>query len=326
MTMKRSVAALFGAASLAAGVFMAGCESTTSTPVATPPTAPTMPMAVALNDSTVRIKWNLSSEDATSTGYSLQATEGTNTISRTVAKGVNIYTFTGLKSATKYTFTVRTRKDSLTSSAISIDWATAKRFTGGVVWEPRATAGSGFNLATNSNKLIADGRMWDICADTIADKDDMVFSCPGASGFTDGNGVFFNPALAGVRANMTMMVADSGANGLVARTMVVNSLDSAYESAALGTGGRMREMGAEVPFGNVNSTVLYVVTKDGNYAKILLKSVGGKVVQGTKAGRDRKIEFDYMYQTTANLPHALVSNGKAIGPVKFVAKNSTVIE
>lgn len=305
--MKRRLLAL----SLAmVGAFFAGCEDTsTNTPVTFIPAPPSNPMALSLSDTSVRLKWTPSPSESNTAfkGYLIKATSGSRTfVTDTIPAGQTIVDLLGLDANKIYTFTIVACTKDTVSSSISIEWAGAKRFRGIRAYETASTNGSGIRLSDGANLTIANGTQWDVCLDTRTDggQDNWAFGSPQASTYTDTLGYFIRGAQAGQKAKDTWVFCDSTSQGPVPYFVVADSLEAVFESRALGTGKMQNVQIMLENLQNQNrSVVFYVKTAEGNFAKILLKAVGGSVLQGSAP--NRYVEIDYSFQTAVNVPYAL---------------------
>lgn len=304
--MKRRLLAL----SLAiVGAFFAGCEDTsTNTPVTFIPAPPSNPMALSLSDTSVRLKWTPSPSESNTAfkGYRIKATSGSQTFNPiTTSPGQTVVDVLGLDAGKTYTFTIVAYTSDTVSSSISIVWAGAKRFRGIRAYETASTNGSGIRLSDGANLTIANGTQWDVCLDTRTDggQDNWAFGSPQASTYTDTLGYFIRGAQAGQKAKVTAVFSDSTTQGYMPYFVVADSLEAVFESQALGTGKKQVQIMLENLQNQNRSVVFYVKTAEGNFAKILLKAVGGSVLQGSAP--NRYVEIDYSFQTAVNVPYAL---------------------
>lgn len=291
---------------ITSGMFLAGCEDTsTNTPVTFVPAPPSNPMALSLSETSIRLKWTASPSESNADmlGYKIFVNSGSQSFTPiTVGKGQTIINITGLDAGKVYTFKIVAYTKDTVSSAISIDWAGAKRFVGIRAFETNSANGSGIRLRDGANLTIADATEWDLCLDTrqVGGQDNWAFGSPQASTYTDNNGRFLRGPHMGELAKVTAIFCDPGPTPYV---VLADSLEAVFESAALGTGKQPYQIMLENLQNGGGSRVFYVKTAEGNFAKVLLKSFGGQLLRGTAP--NRYVEIDYSFQTAANIPYAL---------------------
>lgn len=322
--MKQRLIVLF---SLAMGALVVGCEDTsTNTPVKFIPAPPSNLMALSLSETSVRLKWTPSPSESNAefVGYRIIASSQGQTFNPiTTGKGQTIVDIAGLDVGKKYTFTIVAYTRDTASSSISIEWAGARRFRGIRAFETASANGSGIRLSDGANLTIASGTEWDLCLDTrvVGGQDNWAFGSPGASTYTDDNGLFLRGAQAGQRAKATVVFSDSNTVGnttyYTPYFVVADSLEGVFESQAIGTGKKMVQIMLENLQNQTRSVVFYVMVAPDNsatpnlsqyrFAKVLLKAAGGSVLQGSSP--NRYVEIDYSLQTAAGVPYALVQGG-----------------
>lgn len=313
----KSICLLATIAVVSSALFI-GCEdSGTDTPVAFVPAPPSSPMALSLTETSIRLKWTASPSETNSAfvGYRITATSGAQTFNPiNVPKGQTIVDIVGLDEGKKYTFTIQAYTADTVSSAISIEWAGARRFRNIRAFETASANGSGIRLSDGANLTIANGTQWDLCLDTrpVGGQDDWAFGSPQASTYTDDQGRFIRGAQAGQLAKATVLFSDSTAQAVTPYTVVADSLEAVFESAALGSGKKVYQIMVEKLQIANRSLICYVRTQEGNFAKVLLKAVGGSILQGTAP--NRYVEVDYSYQTAVNVPYALVTGAVPSAP------------
>ena len=273
------------------------CESETSPedPVETKPAAPTELAATSLSATEVGLKWNVVADTARKS-YVITVvnmddnSSGDVTIADPNATNVAI---SGLVEGTVYSFTVRAVNNTVQSDPSStIMWSPASRQTAQLrLYETSSQQGSGIELPANAGLTIAAGRLWDICLDTRNESFDI--GSPTASSYT------------------TAEDQPKFPNGDVARVTLIgkiwpntSSLDEVYESVDL-TSETLEEALLNfnlqerdgLPFAFV------VKTENGNFAKVLVKATGGKLLQGTAP--DRYVDLEISYQNGADVPYAV---------------------
>lgn len=298
--MRFSKLALLGAFILTLGI--AGCNENDN-PV-TPPTAPNAPtglMATSRSATSIGLKWTAPATGVTPTGYSIKYTPvGGTAQTMDVATTSTTADITGLVEGTIYTITVSAKNSTAVSTASSaVMWAPAKRLTGTFkIYSSKSTTnGSGLRFNPADVLKIADGPEWDICFD---DKDGRpLVGSPGVSGYVDGNNQFPGQKDAKIVA-------------LGRDYLGVNSLDDIYDVDSLSvapTGGFKEVLKdlSTVPDKTKGYGFVVRSRKDPatvNFAKVLVKSDGTKLVQGTAP--EQYIEVEVSYQTITNTPFALV--------------------
>jgi len=90
------------------------------------------------------------------------------------------------------------------------------------------------------------------------------------------------------------------------------SLDDVFETQALGdaTVNMKPDSARYIRVDNFsNNIVFFARTVEGNFAKILVKAAGGKLLQGTSP--NRYVEMDISYQSAVNVPYAFVRGGNS---------------
>lgn len=268
------------------------------------PKAPEPPVnleATSLNSTSIKIKWDLAPSDKNNWSafkdYQLYVTPPpTNPV--TIAKGVNVYTATGLTEGTVYTFTLKARytnnKESTTGAIIQ--WSPATRFVTTdngepiKVYETASSLGSGlqlYNAAGNAPSVVtvANGGQWNLGLDTR----------------TSGK-LIFGPAKA-IDYNYSSTPQTTEMN--VDNFFDVLSLDEVFDSQALDA-GTLREETLDLNSQNATNGFVFIVRAQNgskwNYAKVHIKKVGGVILQGTAP--NRYIECNISYQMTAGVPYA----------------------
>lgn len=278
---------LLAAATLVA-LIMVGCNENTTDPTDAVPNAPTGLMATSNSSTKITVKWTAPTA-GTFTGYKLKVTgtglDTTFTISDKTAIG---YFVDNLTNGTKYTFALSSVNGTASSAtAASISWSPSTRFTeinGNTIrlYETASTRGSGLRLYNETTKLpevmnIAAGSSWDFAIDNKGIADSVDTGSPGALSFV----------IAPRRVTLMGKIYSN-----------VSSLDDIYESADLTASV---EGAYTLPNAATGGYCMVLKTADGNFAKVLVKSVGGKILQGTAP--DRYCEVEIAYQTAKNVPH-----------------------
>lgn len=304
--MKSLVSKVTLAASLA--VALAACSDSTTDPItpANKPAAVTAVMATSgAQTGSVRIKWTGDSAKAATglTGYRITVKDGSTTVkTENAAKTDSIYTVTGLTDGKMYSFEVVTVAGTEVSTAKSVSWAPAKRYSGTfkIYSSKSSNFGSGLALNTGEVLKVADGDKWDICLD---DKDGRpLIGSPGASGYVDDNFMFL-----GAPTKEAKSVA-IGREYLRVATLDdvfdVSSLDQTLDTTQAFS-EKLKNL-ADAPAGGYAFVVRSRVNAQTvNFAKVLVRQVGGSYVQNASSN-DAFVEVEVSYQTVTNLPYALV--------------------
>lgn len=274
-----------------ASLITVGCNENTDVVTDTVPAAPTSFMATSYGVDKIGLKWT--APTGTYTGYKLKmSAAGMSDTTFTFSSATQPpFVISGLTEGVKYTFALSSVNGTLVSTtAPTMTWSPATRFTKDAsgndirVYENASSKGSGlslYNPLTGFPEVLnvnPTGSLWDIGIDLDETTDILDAGSPGALNFK-----INNPRVT--------LVGQLHSN--------VSSLDSIFESADLS----VSQQGA-YPLNNVTTGgyAFVVKTADGNYAKVLIKSQLGKLLQGTKG--DRYVNMEISYQKTAGVPHA----------------------
>ncbi len=301
MTLRKSMSAVFAFTALATALFLSSCNDTTTTPVAFVPSAPSNLKAMSINDSTIRIMFDASSSES-NTGfkkYMLTAVSGTATTTFEIPKGsgspgwVELHPLAAGKS---WTMSLVAVGDS-NSSAATLTWATATRYPNLRAYSAASDLGSGLNLKNGTQLTIKAADEWDLCFDTNSGS--INFGSPSLSGYTIGtprNTYFFGP----------------DTNSIY--NIPCDSLNFVFDSYALNdpNGPRKSKFQTQFDVAGSQGFVCYCLTQDNNFAKIFIKSAGGKIVQHDSHGD--YVEVDASVQRTSLIPYALKQNMGFDGP------------
>ena len=311
---------------LAGAFFIGGCNENTSDPTTTTkPNAPTAIMAQSVSESSVKIKWT--APTGTFDSYHVKIMDGTTLVKedKAVAKTVTTYTATNLTEGKAYSFEVMAVSGTEMSSAVKITWAPARRSTVSfkLYSSKNNTNGSGLNIFGTDNpsvKKVAEGALWDICFD---DEGGNFIGSPGVSRYVeeDANGDYvFKSAPSQVARIVSLPRKVSGTDTTVARIYEgVSSLDDVYESQDLSVlASDTRYAERLVNLNNVadkTKGIVFLVRyrpdpekTDYYFAKVLVKSNGTSLVQGT--GANAFVEVEVSYQKFLNMPYAGTKPGK----------------
>ncbi|MES2765193.1 MAG: fibronectin type III domain-containing protein [Bacteroidota bacterium] len=287
-----------------------GCNENTVDPVGTDSTAaPLAPTGLMANSQSgaVALKWT-SSASTNVSNYELTVspapTSGSSTIS--IGSALNTYVVSNLTNGTTYSFSLKAKSSTKSSAPATISWAPATRMSGVKVYETASSSfGSGLNFSSGSVLTVANGATWDLGLDTR--------TVGGAPSYDLGSPSLTSYTFPG--AVKTTLISDKRYEG-------ATSLDAVFDTEALGSSAAMAPTTARlINFTSVTQGfVFFAKTAEGNYAKVLVKAVGGKILQGTAP--NRYVEMDVSYQSATNIPYASV---RSTGTPAFkTAVNSTV--
>jgi hypothetical protein len=268
----------------------------------TAPAAPTNLMAKSVSETKIGLKWTASTGSVIPTGYKIIVREKGAASSQTLDAGTS--TVTEISSLTEgkiYEFSVYAVNDTAKSAATAVvEWAPARRATGTfkLYSSNNTTNGSGLaivGMTTPAVLKISQGDLWDICFDDKTAGDPLLGS-PGQSRYVDNNYKFPNGKDAKVVYLATLQYPS------------VNSIDEIYETSALmipsSNGEKMLKLSTvtgTTGFGFVIGTKN--ADNSVNFSKIVVKRVGGNLVQGT--GADSFVECEVSYQYFKDVPYAL---------------------
>ncbi|MBI3259750.1 MAG: fibronectin type III domain-containing protein [Ignavibacteriae bacterium] len=274
-----------------------GCNENPIDPVVTVPNAPTGLMANSLGADMIGIKWTAPTGEYTGYKIKLSATGMTDTTYTITDKATTMFSVSGLTEGTRYTFAVSSVNGTTSSAnAATITWSPASRFTqikgnNIQVYEYSSLKGSGLRLFDPST-----GAPAVYSKEAGGDKWDIAFNNDGTPDSIDAG----SPRLLYTLLNPRIT--------LVGKITPANSLDEVYETGDL-------TASAETYFSlpNVSTTgyVFVVKTAEGNYAKVFVKQLLGKILQGTILD-DQYVTVEISYQSVANVPHA-GTRGSVIG-------------
>jgi len=266
-----------------------GCNENTTTPLETVPNAPTGLMATSLGADMIGIKWTVPTGEYTGYKIKLSATGMADTTYTFTDKTKNMFSVSGLTEGTNYTFSVSSVNGATASAtAPSITWSPARRYTqvGGFniqVYEYSSSKGSGLRLFDPSTQAPA------VYSKTEGgDKWDIAFNNDGTPDSIDAG----SPRLLYTLLNPRIT--------LVGKITPANSLDDVYETEDLTASS---ETYFSLPNLSTTGYVFVVKTADGNYAKVFVKQLLGKILQGTILD-DQYVTVEISYQAKVGVPHA----------------------
>lgn len=315
----------FLAFALAGALFIGGCnENTTDVITGTKPNAPTAIMAQSASATSVKIKWTAPS--GTFDSYHVKIMDGTTLVKedKALAKTATTYTATGLTEGKAYSFEVMAVSGTEMSTAVKITWAPARRTTTSfkLYSGKNTTEGSGLNIFGTDNpsvKKVAEGALWDICFD---DEGGFFIGSPGVSRYVEKNSsdeYVFKSAPSQIARIVSLPRKVVGTDTTIGRVYEgVSTLDDVYESqdlSVLATDTRYAER--LINLDNVadkTKGIVFLVRyrpdldkTDYYFAKVLVKSNGTSLVQGT--GSNAYVEVEVSYQKFINLPYAGIKPG-----------------
>jgi hypothetical protein len=285
----------------AASLFMVACEDTPTDPELVAPNAPTAIMATSRSATAISVKWTAATTGEAATGYVLVVAEdgGANaqelTISSATTTNVDV---TSLTEGKVYQMYVMAVNDTVRSTASpTIKWAPAQRHTANLrIYETDSDQGSGIELPSTAGLTISEGGRWDICLDTRDGSYDI--ASPTLSSYTsdEANPKFPNGDLARV-------------TGFGKLWQNVASLDQVYEAVALNDAQNGPIEPKLLNFNTADtkgeSFAFVVKTAAGNFAKVFVKSTGGRLLQGTAP--NRYLELEVSFQSGVGIPYAIVA-------------------
>ncbi|MES2765192.1 MAG: fibronectin type III domain-containing protein [Bacteroidota bacterium] len=302
----------------------AGCNDNDDvvTPPSTAPAAPTGLVANSKDYQSVRLKWtaSTSAKAADFKDYELTVTtpNGATPVQTLLVNKDSTGTIvTGLTEGVIYTFSLKSRStaaSSNTSAAASVKWSPADRYSNVRMYETKSTTfGSGISFKNSDTALlVSQGNLWDIGLDT-----------------RDEGGV---PSYdIGSPSKLSYTLKDASGNTITPRATLLSSkiyegvasLDDLFDTQVLGEAALNMKPDTARRISFTTSTqnfVFFAKTEEGNYAKILVKSANGKILQGIAP--NRYVLMDISYQAAPNVPYASVRG--AVPPAFTTSAASSV--
>lgn len=286
-------------------LLFSACEETTTTPDNPLVAGPDSMKATSLNETTVRLRWKLSSDESKTyfKDYVLFITPGAFQ-PKVISKGTNTIDINGLTDGTIYTFELKSRNidDKESATSAKIQWSPAFRFTTNVndepirVYETASQLGSGLQLfEPNSGKpktlKVASGEFWNLGL------------------YTKNNEVSIYSATYMYNQNLyNFPSAPSYVTEISEDLFLTNTLDNVFDSQALSAKNFSTNYFIDLTDPDYRNGVVFIVrTKqtgqtDWNYAKVLVKPGTSGLLQGTPD--NRYIELVISYQKKAGVPYA----------------------
>lgn len=312
---------MFKKISLLAAIFVAlfafnACDPTVN-PEPDKPEAIVLLQATSIDATTVglRITSSPSETNALFDGYYLKITPGTFPVEKIPVSSKNLYSVTGLTEGTEYTFTVYAKyTNGEVSPDVSVKWSPATRYSSEIkIYEFASSNGSGLNLNDfeGSPKVltISNASKWDLCLDTREGV--FVIGSPKASNYTDLDYKFSNGQYA---RDLDVYKVFEGYEHLndVFDTKAINEYSNPTQSVYDFTSRTT---------GFVMAVKSYPVAGSSYYAKVLVESNNGKILQGTAP--NRYVQLKVSYQKVASIPYAVFGKSNVASPVVKFNNNST---
>jgi hypothetical protein len=273
------------------------CGTTGTDPVVTkldPPAPVDSIFALSATSTSIRLTWKASptQSQTTFTGYRVTVSGGAAPTTFTVASpsGTNrpLVDITGLVTGTPYTFViVATNKDTV-SAARQIVWAPARRLTAFAngntarMYETPSMFPSAIQFTAAGAELASiatAGSAADIAIATVGDS--LYFGTP-----------------------RTLYTIATGRATLMDNTGFYGGVDSLNQIFEPVNAVPFIQRNYGVRTGQAKGLLVYFRTASGNLVKMLMKSVGGTLLQGTSPNRFVEVEFSY--QPTANIGYTVL--------------------
>jgi hypothetical protein len=312
---------LFGSAVVAMlGIAAVGCNDNPTTPNGTAPAAVTSFKATSMSATSVGLTWT-PGDTVTGTTYNVSWTGDLNA-DKGSANGISgtSTVATGLTAGQSYTFSVTAVRNGETSSASTVKWAPADRYSSDQgnttisikMYEKASANGSGLlldptlggpkNVSASSGLPIAELQKVQL----------VILANDANSTFGIGPAYAFDAYKAVNDFYSKLYIGDS--------TYVASSLDTWYDNKPidqrilLPDGNISAYTGIPNAPGGTQGQGFYVRIGDAgayHYARVFINNVGGKLLQGSAP--NRYVELTISYQKTANLPYAKVA-GRPTSP------------
>ncbi|KXK57399.1 MAG: fibronectin type III domain-containing protein [Chlorobi bacterium] len=297
---------LIGSALLATLV-VGGCNENDNpvdpTPDPVAPKAVTNLVAVSLDKSTVGLRWN-SPVDTALTGYEVSWKSLDGIDSASITSNDTTETIPNLREGKIYTFTVRTKRGTTLSAAVTRQWAGAQRFSNDAA-NPAMTIKLYEKASSNGSGLTLDPSLGGPKNVSVAKPTSDVqlgFIVDPAGKVVIGAAYSF-PEFKNVDkfdSNTYVSTQSWVATGLN-DWFITQSLDTYIPN----DDGNLRAFTFEATVSGATGQGFVVRTggKDNyHYARVFVNNVGGKLLQGTAP--NRYVELTISYQNTPNVPFA----------------------
>ncbi len=240
MTLFKSMSVMSAALLCATALFVSSCEDTTTLPTTFIPATPTGLKALSVNDSTIRIQFSASASEG-AVGfkeYKLSAVSGSSTVNFTIPKGYGSPAYvdlTGLAAGKTWTLSLKAVSNDSASEAVSINWATATRYTGLKAYSRTSILGSGINLSLGTQLTVDAGGQWDLCFDS----DSLAFGSPSVSSYVKSG------TIGGSTPRRTYIF---GVDANTFYTPTADSLNQLYDNKAINDTSTSRKLKIEGTF------------------------------------------------------------------------------
>ncbi|MEO5928716.1 MAG: fibronectin type III domain-containing protein [Candidatus Kapaibacterium sp.] len=293
---------LSGFVAVSLGLVAVGCNENPIgvTPNGTAPSVVTKLGANSVSPTSVALQWTGSSTDTGTISYRIAwVGDASATDSGSTTTSATTYTATGLGSGKVYTFSVYAVRSGVSSSATTVRWAGAQRYSGTSnfrVYETASPNASGFTIdasvgGTPGSVSVKSG---------VAGSVQLALYTTGTgSNFIIGTGYSIVEYQNSDKFDQKTYISDS--------VYAASSMDAWYSSSSIDT---------HIPTdGNIraftrpdNSTLgegFYVrtgVSGSYHYARVFIQNVGGALLQGTAP--NRYIDLVVSYQNTPNVAYA----------------------
>lgn len=272
----------------------ATAQAETSPEIIPAPAMPTNLRATSVDYQTVRLKWvaSVSANEIDFANYELIATPagGSAIPLIIIAKDKTTYDVTGLTEGTIYSFSLKAKNTSEKfSQKATVQWSPATRIIAMRLYETASSQfGNGIELSSGEVLKTADAARWDIALDTRTINGNISFEIgsPNLLSYTIPGG--------GRKTSISSKIYEN-----------TTSLNDVFDTDAFSN--TSMDAPRIVSFTSVTQGFLFFAkTENGNYAKILVKAVDVKILQGTAP--NRYVEMDISYQSAPNVPYARTEN------------------
>lgn len=265
------------------------------------PQAPTGLQVHTVSSTELALRWTAASDAGVPefAGYELSYSPGS-AAPILLDKQATSYTVGGLTAGTVYTFTLKSHStNGKSSEPVQFSWSPARLSQVFRLYSNASTiGGQGVDLdGDNGAPLVLDKNQpdeWDL----VFDDTDAGWPAIGAPG----QSIYVNDDFEYPNGTVSKRTYVS-----IVRYEDINSLSDIPENEALNA-GKIEQLQVL----NTDKSFAFIVqTEEGNYAKVLVISHNGQIVQGS--GADRYIEVQVSYQPNPNVPYALRSAGSRNG-------------
>lgn len=300
---------------IAMSVIFVGCEETTDTVEKPLPAAPTNLQATSINETTVNIKFDASSDnDSTGfVGYEIEIIDaagnavGTDTLTAQASASGYLTSISNLEEGKVYSFNVSSMNDNGKSEAATVKWSPAFRLNTTInnvaikVYGSKSQYGSGLKIYSEDEfgdkgpevLTVAKKAMWNLAFDDTQSK--IRFGSADAVSVGANSDNPTNPA------QISNKLYD------------VTSLDEVFDSQALSQGSftsNLIDLGSSVYTSNKGIVLVFRIKNDDNtynYGKILIKkdATDGNFVFNDGQD-DNYLDCVISYQRTSDVPYAKI--------------------